>query len=457
MSRTAASETIEPRAYLMYESGKILELAGDLDGAFNIFTRALQAATKQGDSANSDHVLALVLHKVALFLAEQGYYDEAMQHRTRLLSIREKQNNKLVAFSVSKIAEVKQLMGDLDGALEMLEEALKIEQSAIPSINHFNVASFFISMAHVKRLQGDLDDALAMIERATLIQVKMLHSETRLIMIRSLSAIARVHYDQGQLGLALAEFEQVLSMQEAHFESRENRSIATTLSNIASVVLDLGDIDGAITRFEQVQALAERCYATRSHLQVATAIHNLGFGHALAGRQQEAIRLYQESLEVKGRLFGTESHPSLPPTLMRLGVALCETGHADLGEEHICRAEQILYASNAVLAPATRAHLEVAKAAHAASLSKWTGAVGHLETAFELIEARTGSESNLEIAAVQARLGRALLESGDMARSRQVLSQALTTRRAQLQVNGKHVSESHPWVAELTSTLAAAQ
>lgn len=281
-------------------------VASDFGLAVRLLERLRQVELEPDDAAWAVSALGKVLR-------EQGDLDAALETLQEALAMKRELHgdrpHQEIATSIYNIGLVLQNQGDLEGALAKLEEALGLYRAAHGDVLHQGTADTLICIANALQDQGDLEGALAKYEESLAIN-RALHGDTPHSGIAaSLGNIGRVLRKQGNLDGALAKLEEALAMQRARHGDTPHRSIAASLNNIGQVAQDQGDLEGALAKMEESLAMDRALHGDRSHPRIAVSLANIGNVLREQGDLDGALAKYEEALAMDRAVSGDANHP----------------------------------------------------------------------------------------------------------------------------------------------------
>lgn len=228
---------------------------------------------------------------IGMVLAERGEYDEAMAQFERAkkvyLAVHEDDGiNRDVASAISCMGNVKNRVGELDEALELYMDALRIYKS---------------------------------------IQDNAVDSESNEIATRdvtsTLKVIGMVRAKKGDLDAAMDFFSEAMALLRSSGVDKTAAGRETTssvLTRMASIHAKKNDLDKAMERYREAYELTVRNRGTTSHQEVAGILHYIGGVHHKRSEYEEAMKCYQEAIRIYHATLGP-GNPAVAVTLVMVG------------------------------------------------------------------------------------------------------------------------------------------
>lgn len=247
------------------------------------------AVTALQYQANCDDFGALLLHKLAWFELDSGYFEQAENHIRRSYDARRRilgEESLETLSTLSLFATILQARGKYEAAQEMQERALEGRQKILGS-DHSHTVRTMNNLATILRDRGKYDMAEGLHRKALAIREKLLgytHPDT-LISVNNLALLLR---DRGQYEAA----------EELHRRALEG----------------------------QKETLGPR------HPSTLTKLHNLALILTDQGKYQNAEQLHREALKGREEVLGPD-HPDTLKSLTNLGTVLANQGKFDEAEE----------------------------------------------------------------------------------------------------------------------------
>ena len=228
---------------------------------------------------------------IGMVLAERGEYEDAMNEfeKARQIYLTVNNNNEMsrdVASAISCMGNVKNRVGELDVALQLYMDAVRIykalqrdatgsERSAV-AIKDVSSTLKVIGMVHAKR--GDLDTAMGFFTEA-------------------MSTLKSSGADQTVIG---------------------RETTASVLTRMASIHVKKGDLDSAMEHYREAYEITILVRGTTNHQEVAGILHYIGGVFHKRADYDEAMNCYQEAIRIYHSTLGPGS-PTVAGTLVMVG------------------------------------------------------------------------------------------------------------------------------------------
>jgi tetratricopeptide (TPR) repeat protein len=228
---------------------------------------------------------------IGMVLAERGEYEEAMEEfekaRQVYISVNnEDETNRDVASAISCMGNVKNRIGELDAALKLYMEAVRI----------------------YRILQQTPDTP-----EGSMVAVRDLTS--------TLKVIGIVHAKKGDLDTAMNFFTEAMTILKSSGIDQTPAGCETTasiLTRMASIHVKKGDLDNAMEHYREAYELTVRIRGTTSHQEVAGILHYIGGIFHKRADYDEAMNCYQEAIRIYHSTLGP-GNPAVAGTLVMVG------------------------------------------------------------------------------------------------------------------------------------------
>jgi len=207
----------------------------------------------------------------------------------------------IFATDVNNLGLVLRDMGDLEGARENLEMALKVFESA----GHSDVAALFNNLGLILRDMGDLEGARENLEMALRID-EVTGGSNHSNVTAYLNNLGLVLRDMKDLEGARDNFERALRIDEETC-GPHHPNVASDVSNLGTVLKDMGDLEGARDNFERSLRIDEEIFGP-DHPSVAIQLNNLGGVLQQMNDREGAVKYYEMALKTFQERLG-EDHP----------------------------------------------------------------------------------------------------------------------------------------------------
>ncbi len=242
--------------------------------------------------------------------------------RERLSS--EKIDPSLRADLLQTIGDVYRNLGDLQAAIDLVEESLEIKE-ALYSDSSLEIAVTLSTLGRLYELFGDVNAAVVLSERAYEIQRAQLgdlHETT----LQSLGVYAYALQRAERFEQAEAALQSVLEGYKA-VHGENHTSVTTALNNLSVFYGELGDHHRAIRYNEEVMKW-NAVQLPADHPWVATDLYNYGANLRMVGRFDDALAALNRSLEIR-RKTDTGSHMRFAQTYASIAYVESDLGNFD--------------------------------------------------------------------------------------------------------------------------------
>ena len=251
-----------------------------------------------------------------------------------------------MAASYNNLGLVLQDQGDLKGAKEYYEKALKIKIACYGTENHTNVADSYNNLGNVLRDQGDLKGAKEYYEKALKIKIACYGTEKHTVVANSYNNLGLVLKAQGDLKLAKEYYEKALKIKIACYGTEEHTDVAASYNNLGLV------LQGP-RRSETCQGVLRKSAENQDRLLRNGRAHR-------RGRQLQQLRdvlkdqgdlkgakeYYEKALRIKIACYGTEEHTDVAISYMNIGDVYFELKQFDQARDSYSKAKQCNHRTN---------------------------------------------------------------------------------------------------------------
>jgi Tfp pilus assembly protein PilF len=283
--------------------GVSLEHAAALRSAESLFERILLIYEAFGGPGHPD--VAAALGNLGNVREELGDYEGAIAAYERAMRILETAygtGHPQVATTLTNLGIVRDELGDLAGAEAAHRRALSIyEQSDSP--NHRHIPGALINLGIVLNQLGDHVAAVDAYQRALAI-VETTYGPNDPQVASALTNLGVTRKDTGDYAGALAAYERALVIREAAY-GPEHPSVAMTLDNLGNVRWELRDPAGALEAYERAAAIFEAAYGP-DHPDLAVALGNIGVVREELGDRAAASAAYERALRISEASYGRD-------------------------------------------------------------------------------------------------------------------------------------------------------
>ena len=247
--------------------GKVYDAMGRYDESIEMFGKSLDIEGYYHDEGSMREGVASTLCLMARPLASQGKHEEALGGLEEALEIFRRIHGDDEPADREMAAEVASSMGLSYRALGQLDRALKVQQEAL----------------RICRINNDDSQQVAMV----------------------LVRIGDVFADQGRLVEAMKNHEEALGMLR-RLHGERHPSVASALSSIGNVLLKRGEYDEAHKLHTKALKIKQRVHG-RHHRNVADILSIMGDNLSLQKKYDEALQSYKEALGIYTRALGTDN------------------------------------------------------------------------------------------------------------------------------------------------------
>ena len=197
--------------------------------------------------------------------------------------IREKKQSRLAAFVLFHCGDLKNCLGEPDGAEKLYGEAEELYRGEGDNLGLANVLQ---SKGDLKCRLGELEESMKLYEEAE----KLCRSE------QSNLGLANVLRSKGDLKHRLGELAEAVSLygeaEELYRDERDNLGVANALRSKGDLKSRLGEMEEAMKLYEE----AEKLYRSeQSDLGLANALQSKGDLKRRLGELEKAMELYGEA------------------------------------------------------------------------------------------------------------------------------------------------------------------
>ena len=241
-------------------------------------------------------------------------------HRLHLRS-NDKKDDIKVANLLHDLGHANELLGDLDLAFSLYEEALQLERKIL-SDDHPEIAKVLCSIGNIHRSRAENQKAMKCYNIALRIRKKDSQPDT-LPVAKLIYSIGIVYDATGDLDEAIQCYHNVLRVYTMIF-GPNHVDTAKVLGDIGSALDTKGHSARAMKYLKaSLSVLIEK--KGKNDVDVADALHNIGVVYDKKGYIKKALNHYQESLQIYKYLL-PEDHFSFTKPLHNLGVIYAKLG-----------------------------------------------------------------------------------------------------------------------------------
>ncbi len=275
-----------------------------------------------------DHSLTLTsLHNLAEGYQEISQLDKALLLKEETLKLKKVSlgpDHVDTLASMNNLALGYRAAGQLDKALPLFEETLKLMRVKLGP-DHLNTLSNMNNLADAYQAAGQLDKALPLFEETLKLMRAKLGTEHPTTIV-CLNNLALGYQADGQLDKALPLFEENLKLTKAKL-GPDHPSNLTCMNNLARGYLAAGRLDKALPLHEEALTLTKAKLGL-DHPGTLTSMSNLAAAYREAGQLDKALPLYEEALKLKKAKLGPE-HPSTLANMISLTTTYVQADQLD--------------------------------------------------------------------------------------------------------------------------------
>jgi serine/threonine-protein kinase len=232
-----------------------------------------------------------------------GQYQEAAPILTRSLALQTGSMDKNRLDTLLELARARWRGGDLNGAEEPLQQALKLAQSEFGA-RSLESARALWGLGRLRDEQDKPEEAKALYLRS--LDVLETDGAPATAVSPVLDDLASIYMRQQQWQLARQTFERALAIDQRVLGD-DHPQVASHLQNLALVAQSMGDLKRAESLFRDAIARDEHAYGSE-HPETAIVILNYGLLLKREGRLSEAESLLRRSLAIRLKVYGPDNY-----------------------------------------------------------------------------------------------------------------------------------------------------
>jgi tetratricopeptide (TPR) repeat protein len=265
-------------------------------------------------------------YKLGNRLEELRMYKEAKAIYRRAFG----ENHSFVAGAMKNIGMVLAERGEYDEAMEQFESAKKayVADNDGDGVSR-DAASAISCMGNVKNRIGELDGALKLYMEALniykTIQEKKGNSEINALATRditsTLKVIGMVHAKKGDLDTAMEFFTEAMTLLRSSGVDKTptgRETTASVLTRMASIHAKKSDLDKAMEHYREAYDLTVQNRGTANHQEAAGILHYIGGIYHKRSEYEDAMNCYQEAIRIYHATLGP-GNPAVAGTLVMVG------------------------------------------------------------------------------------------------------------------------------------------
>lgn len=278
-------------------------------------------------------------NQVGVVLSRAGRFREGLAHFDTVLAIRRRiydPEHSNIAATLYQMATVRSQVGDLDSALALAREAVRIWE--LPrNNNNSNVGSGYSQIGTLLRTLGDYEASRVMLTKAVEIRRRSV-APTSGQLATALDNLAGLHEEMGDYRAAVPLREETLRIRSAATNDA-NGELAIALDNLARLRFTLREYADARVLSDSAIAVAERAFG-RENPRLQVILNTRGDVLRRAGELDAALECYQRAERVAAQLSAT--NPRRATSLRRLGNLHLQRGDAAAAAVEFAKALEIL-------------------------------------------------------------------------------------------------------------------
>lgn len=249
----------------------------------------LQKAKKVSEQTNNRMILALTLNRIGNTRQLKGEFDQALENYQRALEInREINNRKEVARSLTNIGSIFRTFGKYDDAIQFHLEALSIYEGIdAPE----GTAWTSLNISRLFKLNEDYDKALEYLEQALTIYRKIAREEgVETGVTLCLKEYSLIYSQSGQTQKALEYSRQVL---ERNQESGNQYGIANTYFTMGKIYQKTGDLTQSLQYLQQALSLKRELH---DQIEIPSILRSIGENYMQRENHTRAREYFRKAL-----------------------------------------------------------------------------------------------------------------------------------------------------------------
>jgi tetratricopeptide (TPR) repeat protein/predicted Ser/Thr protein kinase len=240
----------------------------------------------------------------------------------------------------SAVGQTLQSLGEYKSAEHHLRRALDLRRQLAKSPDDPKIALAATDLGLLLQLLGQVDEAGALLDEALNIQRKNLPPNDPQL-ATALSNLGLVRQDQGNTTAAEELFHQALTI-DRNATAAPDAELVHILGNLASLLQEQNRLDDAQPLFQEAVTISRKSLAL-DPAGLPVALQNLGTLYLRQIKPAEAEPLYREALAIDRKVLPPE-HPAIGQALNNLAIALERQRQKDplkLREAEACSVEAL--------------------------------------------------------------------------------------------------------------------
>ncbi|RDD40155.1 Nephrocystin-3 [Trichoplax sp. H2] len=326
MAEKSSKSTNLEQIKSILEKGVKNQNEGDYQGALHHCEQAL--TYMKSTSSSSDDIYQLeydtyyVMTDCYLKIGELMEADKWVRKAEELAKKLRDEVKICMCFHVE--GRIKQLLGNLKGALSDYNKSLEIRLNSLES-GDISASISYEYIGQVYYYQGKYDDALSMYDKSLKIKLAKLgdcHSDIAVTYYN----IGQVYSNQGIYDNALSMYHKSLEIQLAQ-RVDNHCDVAATYNNIGLVYFNQCNYDEALSMYNKSLKI-KRVQLGDNHPDVAVTYHNIGLVYYKQRKYNDALSMYNKSLKIK-LAYLDDNHPGVAATYKSIGQVYSNQGKHD--------------------------------------------------------------------------------------------------------------------------------
>ena len=330
--RRSASLLGSPR----HEFSRVVLLSGTILGFFGAEGWPQDKLGETLDRETDTIRTAKELNRRALRLYREGDLGgarEALEEALRVQLRLAKPDPSTLATTRSSLGGVLAQQGAYVRAVNELRQAVELRQTITPVDLH-GIAAASSNLGGLLSKMGEYTDARPHLERALDAWTKTARPEAAIV----LNSLGLLHQYLGDFASASAFFEKALRVARDEF-GPTHRMTAVALKNLGTLLSEAGDLTAAHERLKESLSIEEKVHGP-DHRSVGTTLNHLGWVLQRQGEHTTARGHYERALEIRRSALG-DGHPDVAWTLYNLGRMAHDRGDLERAKRLYQRAHDI--------------------------------------------------------------------------------------------------------------------
>ncbi|CAF0716866.1 unnamed protein product [Adineta steineri] len=306
--------------------GKLLLKIGQFNKAEELYNVLLEQTSGEDEKAHYYVSLGIVQYQKGDYEKSIWYYEQALQIEQKALP----SNHPNLASSYNNIGSTYVNMGEYSKALSYFEKALEIKRKTLP-LNQPKLATSYNNIGSTYFNMGEYSKALSYFEKALEIKRKTLPSNHP-DLATSYYSIGLVYNDIGEQSKALSSHEEALKIRQKTLPSNHpdlaisytnlealkirqktlpsnHPDLAISYTNLGNVYVNMEEYSKALSYYEQGLEIQEKTLPA-SHPDLATSYNNIGIVYEKMKENSKALSFFEKAVEIHQKT-GPSNHPEL--------------------------------------------------------------------------------------------------------------------------------------------------